>query len=156
MTHDTHPLGVRQALLGDLDDLAPLFDQYRQFQGQPANLAAARGFLRARFDQGESVVFIARQAGAACGFAQLFPSYSSVALARVFILNDLFVRADSRRVGVAAKLLQAVEQHAWSLGAARITLNVARDNAAGQALYAARGWTQDAQFHMFHRYPEAG
>jgi hypothetical protein len=35
----------------------------------------------------------------------------------------------------------------------RVTLNVARDNLPGQALYAARGWRQDAQFHMFHRYP---
>jgi GNAT superfamily N-acetyltransferase len=89
----------------------------------------------------------------ALGFAQLFPSYSSVALARVFILNDLFVQAAGRRRGVASKLLGAVERHAWSLGAARVTLNVARDNLVGQALYAARGWSQDAHYHMFHRYP---
>ncbi len=76
-----------------------------------------------------------------------------MALARVFILNDLFVHDCGRRKGVASKLLAAVEQYAWSLGAVRVTLNVARDNLPGQALYAARGWRQDAQFHMFHRYP---
>ena len=74
-------------------------------------------------------------------------------MARVFILNDLFVHASGRRKGVASKLLDAVEHYAWSLGAVRVTLNVARDNRPGQALYAARGWSQDAQFHMFHRYP---
>jgi len=144
---------VRQAALSDLDDLAALFDQYRVFQGQSSDPLAARSFLRARFDHEESVVFIACDGAAALGFAQLFPSYSSVALARVFILNDLFVQAAGRRRGVASKLLGAVERHAWSLGAARVTLNVAHDNLPGQALYAARGWSQDAQYHMFHRYP---
>ena len=86
-------ISVRQAALSDLDDLATLFDQYRVFQGQPADLAAARAFLRERFDHGESVVFMAVDGTPAVGFAQLYPSFSSVALQRVFILNDLFVHA---------------------------------------------------------------
>ena len=145
-------ISVRQALLSDLDDLAALFDHYRMFQGQASDPAAARSFLRERFDHGESVVFMACDGAAAIGLAQLFPSWSSVALARVFILNDLFVHPSGRRQGVASLLLAAVERHAWSLGAVRVTLNVARDNQPGQALYAALGWTQDAQFHMFHRF----
>ncbi len=52
---------VRQAALSDLDEVAVLFDQYRQFQGRPGDLPAARDFLRARFDHGESVVFMARR-----------------------------------------------------------------------------------------------
>ncbi len=146
---------VSQAVLSDLDELAAMFDQFRQFQGKSADLPAARDFLRARFDHGESVIFIARDDKAvAVGFAQLYPSFSSNALARVFILNDLFVHASCRRKGVAASLLVAVEAYAWSFGAARLTLNVARDNLTGQALYKAQGWQQDAQFFMFHRYPD--
>ena len=145
-------ISVRQALLSDLDDLAALFDHYRMFQGQASDPTAARTFLRERFDHGESVVFMACDGPAAIGFAQLFPSWSSVALARVFILNDLFVHPSGRRKGVASLLLAAVERHAGALGAVRVTLNVARDNQPGQALYAALGWTQDAQFHMFHRF----
>jgi GNAT superfamily N-acetyltransferase len=144
---------IRQASLADRDDLAALFDMYRVFQGQVSDPAAARAFLQARFDLGESVIFIAMAGATAVGFAQLYPSYSSVALARVFVLNDLYVHASGRRKGVASKLLDAVEHYAWSSGAVRVTLNVARDNLPGQALYAARGWSQDAQFHMFHRYP---
>jgi GNAT superfamily N-acetyltransferase len=157
---------VRQAVLADLDRIAPLFDAYRQFQGEVADLAAAREFLLERFDHGESVVFVALDADdpddaddAALGFAQLYPSYSSVALARVFILNDLFVHPLARRAGVASRLLAAVEGYAWRLGAARVTLNVARSNLSAQALYRARGWTQDEVFHMFHRFadrPEGG
>jgi GNAT superfamily N-acetyltransferase len=146
---------VRQAALSDLDELATLFDQYRGFQGQASDIPAARDFLQARFDHGESVVFIAHEGNAPVGFAQLYPSYSSVSLARVFVLNDLFVHTSGRRKGVASKLLAAVEGYAWSLGAVRVTLNVARDNKPGQALYEAKGWSQDSQFFMYHRFPNS-
>lgn len=144
---------VRQATFSDLDDLAQLFDRYRVFQGQASDVSAAREFLRARFDHGESVVFLAHDGLAMQGFAQLYPSYSSTALARVFILNDLFVHDSGRRKGIGARLLRAVEAYAWAQGAARVTLNVAIDNAPGQALYEAEGWARDAQFFMYHRFP---
>ena len=144
---------VRQAVLSDLHAAAALFDQYRQFQGQAADRAGTEAFLRERFNHGESVVFLASLSEAVVGFAQVYPSFSSVALARVFILNDLFVAEAGRRKGVASLLLAAVEDHAWSLGACRISLNVAQTNEQGQALYEALGWSRDTQFHMYHRYP---
>ena len=146
-------LSVRQAVFADLDELAPLLDLHRVAQGQSSHVAAARAFLQARFDHGESVLFMAQHRSAAVGLAQLYPSFSSTALARVFVLNDLYVHASARRLGVASRLLAAVEQHAWQMGAARVTLNVMRDNSGGQALYRSQGWHQDEQFCMFHRYP---
>lgn len=147
-------IDVRVAVLADLDEVARLFDLYRQFQGQPADLAGARRFLQARFHNAESIVFLAHQGSAPVGFAQLYPSFSSTSLGRVFILNDLYVSRPGRRKGVASRLLAAVESYAWSQHAVRVTLNVARDNVAGQALYEARGWTQDQQFFMYHRFPD--
>jgi ribosomal protein S18 acetylase RimI-like enzyme len=153
-----NPVTTRQAVFADLEALAVLLDAHRQFQGQPADVAAAREFLRQRFEHGESVLFIAEARGAdggstPLGLAQLYPSFSTTALARVFILNDLFVHEAGRRRGVASALLAAVEHYAFRHGAVRITLNVARDNEAGQALYKACGWVADSHFHMFHRYP---
>ena len=145
-------IDVRQAVLHELDELVVLFSRYREFQGQAGDLPAARAFLQARFDHGDSVIFIARETQASIGFAQLYPSYSSVSLARVFVLNDLFVQESARRNGVASRLLAAVEAYAWSLGAVRVTLNVARSNRDGQALYEAKGWRQDEQFYMYHRH----
>ena len=145
---------VRQAVLTDLEELATLFDQYRQFQGQASDVAAARSFLRERFDHGESVVFICHDGASAVGFAQLYPSFSSVSLSRVFVLNDLFVHESGRRKGLASKLVSAIESYAWSLGSARVTLNVARGNTSAQRLYEQRGWKQDDQFFMYHRFPE--
>lgn len=146
-------IAVRQAVIADLEVLSALFDQYRQFQGQAPDLQAARAFLRARFDHGESVVFLAHCGDKPAGFAQLYPSYSSVSLARVLVLNDLFVSETARRKNVASRLLAAVESCAWSVGTVRISLNVARTNSAAQSLYKARGWKQDDEFLMVHRYP---
>jgi GNAT superfamily N-acetyltransferase len=146
---------VRQAVLSDLDALAPLFDRYRRFQGRPADPAACRAFLLDRFNHGESVVFLAVRAGRPEGFAQLYPSFSSTALARVFILNDLFVAEEGRRSGAASALLQAVEAYAWSCGACRVSLNVARANGPAQRLYEAQGWVRDGEFFMYHRHPPA-
>jgi ribosomal protein S18 acetylase RimI-like enzyme len=147
------PVAVRQAVLADLDALAVLFDGYRRFQGQRGDLEAAREFLRARYDHGESTVFLASAGKRPVGFAQLYPSFSSVTLSRVFLLNDLYVDPSCRRAGVASRLLAALEAHATSLAAARVTLFVARENATAQALYRARGWSEDAQFFVFHRHP---
>ena len=146
-------ISIRQAVVEDLEELAVLFDEYRQFQGQATNVAAGRSFLTERFTHSDSVVFIALASGTAVGFAQLYPSYSSVSLSRVFILNDLFVQKAVRRQQAASQLLAAVESYAWSFGASRVTLNVARTNVSAQQVYTARGWKQDEQFFMFHRFP---
>lgn len=50
---------VRQAVLSDLDALAGLFDGYRQFYGKSSDLPAATVFLKARFEHGQSVLFLA-------------------------------------------------------------------------------------------------
>jgi GNAT superfamily N-acetyltransferase len=144
---------VRQAVFSDVGELSGLFDLYRIFQGKESNIEAARSFLQARFDHGESVVFMAHEGSAPLGFAQLYPSYSSTALARVFILNDLFVHETGRRKGAASKLLAALEGYALAHGAARVTLNVAMENKPGRELYESHGWSKDEQFVMYHSYP---
>lgn len=143
------PLIVRQAGLADLDTLVALFDGYRQFYGRASDPTAARDFLRARFDHGESVLFVAHEGDTALGFTQLYPSFSSVSLARVFVLNDLFVREQARRKGVASKLMSAAVDYAKSLGAVRLMLSTATDNEAAQALYRSAGWKRDEQFFVY-------
>ncbi len=59
-------------MLAELDRIAPLFDAYRQFQGAPADLAAARAFLPERFGHGDSVLFVALDAGDLDGAALVF------------------------------------------------------------------------------------
>jgi len=141
---------VRQAILSDLEALVPLFDGYRHFYGRPSDMCAARDFLLSRFNHGESALFIAHEGNAPVGFAQLYPSFSSVSLSRTFVLNDLFVHEHARRKGVAKKLMSAAVEFAGSLGAVRISLTTATTNETAQALYQSAGWKRDEQFFVYH------
>jgi len=140
---------VRQATICDLDQLVPLFDGYGQFYGRASDLRAARAFLLARFTNDESTVFIAHEDERAIGFTQLYPSFSSISLARIFVLNDLFVHEHARRKGVASALLSAAVNFATALGADRLSLSTAITNDAAQALYHSAGWKRDDQFLVY-------
>ena len=138
---------IRQATVLDLDTLASLFDGYRQFYGQPAELARAHDFLAERFRQHESLILLARDEHSdGLGFTQLYPLFSSVRMVRTWLLNDLVVAPSARRQGVAAALLTAAAEHARALGAASLSLSTALDNAPAQALYESLGWQRDRQF----------
>jgi len=136
-------ISPRRAGPQDLDALAVLFDAYRGFYGQPSDVARARDWLRTRMRVGESVVLVAERDGEIVGFTQLYPMFSSVRIARTWILNDLFVAEAARRGGVARALLDAAAAFAREDGAAGISLETTRDNAAARALYRAAGWSED-------------
>jgi len=143
MTASGMAISTRRAGPHDLDALATLFDAYRGFYGQPSDLARARDWLRTRMRVGESVVLVAEREGGLVGFTQLYPMFSSVRTARTWILNDLFVAEAARRGGVARALLDAAAGFAREDGAAGISLETTRDNAAARALYRAAGWSED-------------
>jgi GNAT superfamily N-acetyltransferase len=137
-------VAIRHATESDLDAVAPLFDAYRQFYRQPSDIRRARDWLCERMQRGESMLLVAERDMAAVGFTQLYRMFSSVRTARLWILNDLFVAADARRLGVARALLDAAAQACKDDGAAGLMLETGRDNAAARALYRAAGWHEDA------------
>ena len=141
---------VRQAALADLDLLVPLFDAYRQFYRQPSDLEQARTFLEARFERNESVIFLALQEQIAIGFTQLYPSFSSGAMARIFILNDLFVTPHARRQAAASALLKAAAEYGRRAGAIRLVLSTEITNTAAQELYERTGWVRDTVFCVYN------
>lgn len=146
---------LRPATLDDLPALAALFDAYRQFYEQPADLDAAHAFLQARMAQGESVVLVAEEAAGAgrrlVGFCQLYPSFCSVEAAPIYVLYDLFVSPEARGGGVGRALLAAAEARAAADGKHRMDLTTARTNTTAQALYAAMGWVRDDVFLAYSR-----
>lgn len=143
-------LAVRRMKAGDLDRVAPLFDGYRRFYGQTSDIPRAAAFLRERLERSESVVFFAERGGEALGFTQLYPIFSSVGTDRVWLLNDLFVADNARRLGVGKALLDAARDFGRSEGALRLVLETTRDNQIAQALYRKLGWQADATqwFHL--------
>ncbi len=142
-----------RAGLEHLDMLTTLFDAYRQFYGRESDLAGARRFLEARLRGRESVVVLAVQddaPGSGVGFVQLFPSFSSVGMKPIWILNDLFVAPQARRAGVARSLLDAAYELARFAGVARLRLSTAKDNEAAKALYLASGYRR-LEFDQYER-----
>jgi ribosomal protein S18 acetylase RimI-like enzyme len=141
---------VRQAVLADLDLLAPMLDQYRQFYGRASDLAAARAFLLERFNHGESVLFIAQDGESVLGFTQMYPSFSSVSLMRAFVFNDLFVAEAGRRRGVGKALIAAAASYAKAVDAKFLTLSTGKTNDSAQALYASTGWKREETFVSYN------
>lgn len=148
-----NPISTRQANISDLDTIAPMFDAYRQFYGKAPDLMGAREFLGERMKLNESVIFLAFQneheSPHAVGFTQLYPSFSSVSMAKIFVLNDLFVSPSGRGQGVGTALLSAAADYAKSVGAIRLNLNTDVQNKAAQSVYEAAGWVRDQQYFMY-------
>ncbi|MCJ8010894.1 GNAT family N-acetyltransferase [Paenibacillus sp. KQZ6P-2] len=147
-------MDVYRATANDLDDIAVLFNDYRIFYMQESDLEGARSFLTERFTKKESVLFVARErdTNQAVGFTQLYPSFSSVSMQRLFILNDLFVAQEFRQQGTARRLLEAARDYASGLKVKGLELSTAKDNFTAQRLYEQFGFEKDLEFvHYFLR-----
>lgn len=134
---------------GDWRALLSLFAKYRHFYGVPPHPVKERVFLEERLKCKESYIFIAKVSQQAVGFVQLYPSFSSVSLQRIWILNDLFVAEDFRRRGVAQSLLQATQDFSCVGKAKRLVLQTGRDNVQAQALYEKMGWKKDVGTYYY-------
>ncbi|MFC4810942.1 GNAT family N-acetyltransferase [Paenibacillus sp. GCM10023250] len=148
----TSDIRVNQAAIGELEELAAVFDQYRAFYGQPSDAGAARAFLFERFEHRDSILFAARDVRTEelVGFAQLYPVYSSISMARSLILNDLFVVPDARKRGIGQLLLDAALRYAKQTNAKGLELSTAVDNAAAQRLYERNGYVRDEGFYHYY------
>lgn len=80
------------------------------------------------------------------GFVQLYPSFSSVRMRPIWVLNDLFVAEPARRLGVGRLLMDAATTHARATGAARLALSTAKTNLAARSLYLSLGYHLDEEF----------
>lgn len=140
---------IIQASLAEIDKLAPLFDRYREFYLQQSDLKGALDFLRERMERGESIVYLALLNESAVGFVQLYPSFSSVSMQRLWILNDLFVANSARRSGVAKALMERARQLAIATGAKGLALATWIDNTSAQRLYEKLGYRKDTEFCYF-------
>ncbi len=131
---------IKKAGIENLQDAVPLFDGYRVFYKQPSDEKAAADFLRQRMMNNESVIFLAYVNNVAVGLCQLYPLFSSVAMQRVWLLNDLFVNENARGHGVAAALLQRAKEFGIETNAKWVSLETAADNLIAQSVYDKNGW----------------
>ena len=145
-------IATRLSTERDLAAVAALFDAYRQFYGKAPDLTLATNFIRERMQRRESVVLVAeRQGHGIVGFSQIYPTFCSVAAARIGVLYDLFVEPGSRKLGAGRALMRAAESHAAGSGLARLELSTARTNLPAQSLYESLGWVRDEAFQVYSK-----
>ena len=139
-------MNVTLADSSNIPKLANLFNQYRIFYGEETDIQAAKDFLTSRFKNKDSVILIAHENSQMGGFIQLYSSFSSVGMQKIWILNDLFVDTDFRRQNVARNLMEAARKYAKETGALRIDLATQISNIFAQNLYESMGYTKNESF----------
>lgn len=143
-------LDIHKAGPADVGVIAPLFDAYRQFYKKPSDQEAARRFLFARLSKAESVCFYAALGAEPVGLVHLYPIFSSLSLARQWILADLYVAPDARKHGVGRALIDHAREFAVETQADRLILETATDNVAAQRLYEGLGWKREQEFYTYY------
>ncbi|MGH0540758.1 GNAT family N-acetyltransferase [Bacillus cereus] len=151
MNHDKK-ITIIKAGLNELDLVTEVFDKYRIFYKQTSNLKEGKRFIQERMKNDQSVIFLAVENQTddvkPLGFVQLYPSFSSVTMQKLWNLNDLYVDQLVRRKGVAKTLMEKAKKYALETGAKGLTLETAIDNYNAQGLYESIGYEKDDEcFH---------
>ncbi|MDI5986542.1 GNAT family N-acetyltransferase [Halomonas sp. M4R5S39] len=143
-------MSVRHAKLRDIEALGELLDGYRVFYDQPSDPAGARNFLAHRLGLGDSHLLVDEgEDGELLGFVQLYPLFSTVRLAPLWQLNDLFVTPNARQRGIGRALMNAARDLALANGVRHLKLATQIENRVAQELYESLGWRRDTVFHHY-------
>ena len=140
---------VTQASLDQLESIIPLFDAYRVWYRKASDRAGAKVFLSERLTNNDSIIYIAWDASTAVGFTQLYPSFSSTRMKRMWILNDLFVSPTYRGKGISKLLIEKAKALSNETNACGILLETEQSNTIGNKLYPATGFTLEENNFYF-------
>lgn len=134
-----------------LDDAAFLFNEYRKFYNQESDIKKSTSFLQDRINNNESEIFLClNEENQAVGFMQLYKSFSSVGLRKIYILNDLYVEDKSRGKGVGRFLIDEAKKFAIENQVTKITLTTAKTNKVAQNLYENEGYVKDNEYLVYN------
>jgi ribosomal protein S18 acetylase RimI-like enzyme len=141
---------IIQATINEIDSLAKLFDEYRVFYGKESDLEGAKKFLADRISNNESTAFIALDDNNnGMGFTHLYPIFSSTRMARLWLLNDLYVNQNYRKLGVGEALINEAKKLAMDTTSRGLILETANDNYPAQKLYEKTGWIKDNDHYYY-------
>lgn len=131
-----------------IEELVPLFNDYRIFYKQVSNQDAAKNFLLDRLKNKDSIIFVAYIDNKAVGFTQLYPLFSSVAMCAMYLLNDLYINSGYRNLGIGEALINQAKQLCEAENNKGLAIQTAFDNPA-QKLYQRLGFKPDSDLHFF-------
>ena len=143
---------IRKATLQDLDQLTNLFDQYVVFYKNPSNIEKHKAYLKERIENNEATIYLAfdeKNPEKAIGFTLIYVTFSSLALNKILILNDLYVDSNIRKNGIGEKLILQAVAFAKELGSNLIRLRTAKNNTAAQGLYTKMGFVREDYLYSY-------
>jgi ribosomal protein S18 acetylase RimI-like enzyme len=137
-----------------VERLVEVFEVYRLYCGFERNIAASTAFLTRLICNKEATIFVAidTDTDSVMGFVNLYPCYSSLALQRLWILNDLGVSSRFRGKGVSKALIHQAQTFAKETKAIRIELKTAINNTTARNLYKSMDFTVDVD-NVYYRVP---
>ncbi len=132
---------IREAELADLETILTFVAQKSEFDGAKKLLVATAYKLQETLFCNPPLarVLLAEVEGTAVGFAMFYATYSSLLTQPCLWLDDLFVQAPMRGIGVGTALLKHLAQIADYTKCGRIEWTVNAKNAAGIAFYEKQG-----------------
>lgn len=140
---------ITTATLDNLDQLTPMFIHYRELYGAMPQPEASKNFLVERLKKQEAIILLAFEGDELLGFCLVYPSFSSVSLRPMWILNDLYVAEPARRKQVAKQLLKAIAQQARDNNAVRLRVSINASNEIAQRLYETAEFSEDQNFRSY-------
>ncbi|KEQ28336.1 acetyltransferase [Pedobacter antarcticus 4BY] len=141
---------IRKASLEDLDEVAVLFDLYRIFYRQDSDVEKGKAFLKERFLNSESVIFLAIVDDKAVGFVQLYKLFHYTKLQKQWLLSDLFVHPDYRGRRLSGALIERSKKWCEETDACGLMLETEKTNDTGNRLYPRTGFIYDGQHNYYH------
>ncbi|WP_422461993.1 GNAT family N-acetyltransferase [Endozoicomonas sp. ALB115] len=121
----------------NFDLVLPLIEEYQRFYGATPDIKKNRLFFEKTILNSSTAkqFIIIDSNGRGLGFATLYQFYSSTQAADVLVMNDLYVRKESRGKGLGRQLITACYDHACREGYPAIQWTTAFDNEVAQQLY---------------------
>lgn len=141
---------IRKATLSDVVPLIVLITEFRKFYKQESNPEKLQTFLEERIHKEDSEILVAVVENQLAGYAQLFPSFSTIKLNKIWILNDLFVLEAFRGKGIASLLIKTILKFSKATQRKQVWLLTGNDNKSAQQLYSKLGFNNTKFKHYVY------
>jgi GNAT superfamily N-acetyltransferase len=136
---------IERATTADIDTISVILGEIEAYYGGkdvPGDQAQIRSALFG--ERPVATVLLARDGGEVLGLASYSLLWPAAGAEVSLFLKELYVRAPSRRRGVARELMAALRTEATAAGCSRVEWTADRDNPPALDFYKGLGFTEDA------------
>jgi GNAT superfamily N-acetyltransferase len=144
---------IRLAVTADIAGVASLAEQYWEFE-------SIRGFDRARIETlllrlltepDRGACWVAEADGRLCGYLLAVYMFSLEHGGLMAEIDEVFVSAQQRSLGVGARLVARAESDLGLRGLVRLQLQLGVDNHRARAFYERHGFRRRAGYELFDK-----